>query len=233
MAPAPREHILNSFETALRTLHGNLLLMASLTERNLGNTFSALFERDNELANQAIADDEEVDTLEKQVDHDGMDILLRFQPVARDLRGIVAAMKIGANLERIADQATSIARRARRLNDEPALPETHQLEVMTREATAMFKDSLQAFTDGDVDLALSIKPRDRQLDEMNRNIAARMTERMAADAGQIRGYLDLIFIARNLERIGDHATNIAEDAIYTAQARDIRHIGSQPLSPTP
>ena len=231
MAPVPREHILNSFETALRTLHDNLLLMASLTERNLANTFSALFERDNELANQAIADDEEIDTLEKQVDQDG--ILLRFQPVARDLRGIIAAMKIGANLERIADQATSIARRVRKLNDEPALPETHQLEVMTREATAMFKDSLQAFTDGDAELALSIKPRDRQLDEMNRGIAARMTERMAADAGQIRGYLDLIFIARNLERIGDHATNIAEDAIYAAQARDIRHSGSQPVSPTP
>ena len=91
----------------------------------------------------------------------------------------------------------------------------------------MFRDSLQAFTDGDAELALGIKPRDRQLDEMNRSIAARMTERMAADSGQIRGYLDIIFIARNLERIGDHATNIAEDAIYAAQARDIRHIGSQ------
>ena len=112
----------------------------------------------------------------------------------------------------------------RKLNEEPALPETHQLEAMTREAVAMFKDSLQAFTDGDAELALGIKPRDRQLDEMNRQLAAKMTERMAADSGQVRSYLDLIFIARNLERIGDHATNIAEDAIYAAQARDIRHI---------
>ena len=226
-----REHILHSFETALRALHDDVLLMASLTERNLQNTFTALFERDNELANQAIADDEEIDTLEKQVDQEGMDILLRFQPVARDLRGIIAAMKIGANLERVADQATSIARRVRKLNEEPALPETHQLEAMTREALAMFKDSLQAFTDADADLALTIKPRDRQLDEMNRQLAAKMTERMAADSEQVRSYLDLIFIARNLERIGDHATNIAEDAIYAAQARDIRHAGtSQPTA---
>ena len=230
MAPVLREHILHSFESALRALHDDVLLMASLTERNLQNTFTALFDRDNELANQAIADDEEIDTLEKQVDQEGMDILLRFQPVARDLRGIIAAMKIGANLERVADQATSIARRVRKLNEEPALPETHQLEAMTREALAMFKDSLQAFTDGDADLALTIKPRDRQLDEMNRQLASKMTERMATDSAQVRGYLDLIFIARNLERIGDHATNIAEDAIYAAQARDIRHSNGTPQS---
>ena len=225
MDPVPREHILGSFENALRVLHESVLLMASLTERNLTNTSSALFERDTKLANQVIADDEEVDTLEKQVDHDGMDILLRFQPVARDLRGIIASMKISANLERVADQATSIARRVRKLNEEPALPELHLLEVMMRDAIAMFKDSLRAFTEHDAELALAIKPRDRQLDEVNRNIAARLTERMAVNSEGVRGYLDLIFIARNLERIGDHATNIAEDAIYAAQARDIRHAG--------
>ena len=90
---------------------------------------------------------------------------------------------------------------------------------------------LISIVDADADLALTIKPRDRQLDEMNRQLAAKMTERMAADSEQVRSYLDLIFIARNLERIGDHATNIAEDAIYAAQARDIRHAGtSQPTA---
>ena len=223
MAPLPGEHILGSFDQALNALRDNVLLMASLTERNLANTFQALFRRDSELANRAIADDEEIDTLEIQVDNDGVDTLLRFQPVARDLRAIIAAMKVGANLERVADQATSIARRARKLNAVPALPETPLLEPMAHEAVAMLKDSLRAFTDGDVELAMSIKPRDRQLDAMNQEISARVTEVMTRDPERIEHYLSLIFIARNVERIGDHATNVAEDAVYAKQAQDIRH----------
>lgn len=223
MIPLPGDHILGSFDQALNALRDNVLMMASLTERNLANTFGGVFGRDNELANQAIADDEEIDSLEKQVDNDGIDVLLRFQPVARDLRAIIAAMKIGANLERIADQATSIARRARKLNAESALPETHLLEPMANESVAMLRDSLRAFTDGDMELALSIKPRDRQLDAMNADINARLTEVMPRDPDNIEGYLNLIFIARNIERIGDHATNIAEDAVYAKQAQDIRH----------
>ena len=223
MAPLPGEHILGSFGQALNNLRENVLLMASLTERNLSTTFQALFQRDNELANQAIADDEEIDTLEMQVDNEGVDTLLRFQPVARDLRAIIAAMKVGANLERVADQATSIARRARKLNAIPALPETHLLEPMASESIAMLKDSLRAFTDGDVALALAIKPRDRQLDTMNSEISTRLTEVMARDPERIEAYLNLIFIARNIERIGDHATNVAEDAVYAKQAQDIRH----------
>ena len=223
MAPLPGEHILGSFGQALNDLRDNVLLMASLTERNLANTFQALFQRDNELANQVIADDEEIDTLEMQVDNAGVDTLLRFQPVAKDLRSIIAAMKVGANLERVADQATSIARRARKLNAIPALPETHLLELMANESIAMLRDSLRAFSDGDVELALAIKPRDRQLDAMNSEISTRITEVMARDPERIEAYLNLIFIARNIERIGDHATNVAEDAVYAKQAQDIRH----------
>lgn len=223
MAPLPGEHILGSFDQALNELRNNVLLMASLTERNLANTFQSLFERDNELANQVIADDEEIDTLEIQVDNDGVDVLLRFQPVARDLRAIIAAMKVGANLERVADQATSIARRARKLNAGPALSETRLLEPMANESVAMLKDALRAFTDGDMDLALSIKPRDRQLDAMNSDVNARVTEVMARDPERIEAYLNLIFVARAIERIGDHATNVAEDAVYAKQAQDIRH----------
>ena len=223
MAPLPGEHILGSFDQALNELRDNVLLMASLTERNLSNTFQSLFERDNELANQVIADDEEIDALEIQVDNDGVDVLLRFQPVARDLRAIIAAMKVGANLERVADQATSIARRARKLNAGSALAETRLLEPMANESVAMLKDALRAFTDGDMDLALSINPRDRQLVAMNSDVIARQTEVMARDPERIEAYLNLIFVARAVERIGDHATNVAEDAVYAKQAQDIRH----------
>ena len=231
MDPLPGEHILGSFGQALNDLRDNVLLMASLTERNLANTFQALFQRDNELANRVIADDEEIDTLEMEVDNEGVDTLLRFQPVARDLRSIIAAMKVGANLERVADQATSIARRARKLNAIPALPETHLLEMMANESIAMLRDSLRAFSDGDVELALAIKPRDRQLDAMNSEISSRITEVMARDPERIEAYLSLIFIARNIERIGDHATNVAEDAVYAKQAQDIRHAHSNGGAP--
>ncbi len=229
MSPLPSDHILGSFDEALNALRNDVLMMASLTERNLTQTFESLFQRDTELANQVIADDEEIDTLEKQVDSEGIDILLRFQPVARDLRAIIATMKVGANLERIADQATSIARRVRKLNLEEALPEATELEPMAAEAVMMLKDSLRAFTDGDVDLALTIKPRDKQLDALNSQISVRFTELMSRNPEQIRSYLELIFIARSLERVGDHATNIAEDAVYAKNAHDIRHLQQDQL----
>src|SRR5213080_4494111 len=110
------KHILGSFDEALSSLRNNVLMMSSLTERSLDRAIRGLLERDDNLCANAIADDEEIDQLEKQIDKDGVDILLRYQPVASDLRRVVAAMKLSSNLERMADQATTIARRARKLN---------------------------------------------------------------------------------------------------------------------
>ncbi len=170
-------HILGSFDEALNTLRNNALMMASLTERNLSRAFRGLFERNSELCNVVIADDEEVDALEKQVDKDGIEILLRFQPVAGDLRAIIATMKLSANLERVADQATGIARRARKLNAVGVRwPKRTCWKRWRTEVTAMLKDSLRAFTDGDLELAMTIKPRDRQLDVQNSDINQQMTE---------------------------------------------------------
>jgi phosphate transport system protein len=154
-------------------------------------------------------------------------LLMRFQPVAIDLRSIIAAMKLSANLERIADQATGIARRARRLNQTPLIVESQLIERMTSDVTGMLKDSLRAFTDGDLELAATIKPRDRQLDQTNAEINQQFTDLAQKEPANIQGYLDLIFIARNIERIGDHATNIAEDAIYVKAAQDVRHVKAE------
>ena len=121
---APR-HILGTFDEALASLRNNVLMMAGLAERSLDRAMKGLFERDDQLCAYAIADDEEIDQLEMQIDKDGVAILLRFQPVASDLRRVVAAMKLSSNLERIADQATNIARRARKLNQHPALPKSN------------------------------------------------------------------------------------------------------------
>lgn len=198
-------------------------MMASLTERNLANAMQGLFERDSDKASVAVSDDEEIDQLEKQVDKEGYEILLRYQPVASDFRQVIAAMRLSNNLERIGDAATSIARRVKKLNAHAALSETKLLEPMYTEAVAMLKDSLRAFVDGDLELALALKPRDKRLDAMNKQIADDLTEAMPKNPDQLRGYLNLIFVARSLERVGDHATNIAEDAIFAKSAQDIRH----------
>jgi len=182
-----------------------------------------LVNRDDNISATAIADDEEIDQLEKQIDKDGVDILLRFQPVASDLRRVVAAMKLSSNLERMADMATTIARRARKLNQHPPLAEVELIRPMYDHAMSMFKDSVDAFAREDVDLARAVVPRDQKLDDLNRMASHKLVDRMAQDPDQLRGYLNLIFVGRCLERVGDHATNIAEDAVYAAAAEDIRH----------
>jgi phosphate transport system protein len=218
-----QRHILGTFDEALASLRNNVLMMAGLTERSLNRAMKGLLERDDDLCANAIADDEEIDQLEKQMDKDGVDVLLRFQPVASDLRRVVSAMKLSPNIERVADQATNIARRARKLNRHPALPEVQLISPLHAHAISMFKDSIDAFVREDVQLARDIIPRDDDLDEMNASTSSQLIERMAQDPEQLRGYLNLIFIARCLERVGDHATNIAEDAVYAVAAEDIRH----------
>src|SRR6201997_2161593 len=216
-------HILGSFDEALASLRNNVLMMASLTERTFDRAMRGLLERDDDLCVHAIADDEEIDQLEKQIDKDGVDVLLRFQPVASDLRRVVAAMKLSPNIERIADQATNIARRARKLNRHPALSEVEIIVPIQAHAMAMFKDAIDAFAREDDDLGRAVVLRDKDLDYMNKMASRKLTDRMAQDPKQLRGYLNLIFISRCLERVGDHATNIAEDAVYAAAAEDIRH----------
>jgi phosphate transport system protein len=220
----PSRHILQDFGASLDSLRGDVLMMASLTDRNLQNAMSCLLDRDAELCAVTIADEEEVDALEKKIDEDGVNILLRFQPVASDLRQVISAMKLGSNLERIADQAVKIAERSCSLAMEPVLDEAASLGPMFIEATTLFRDSVRAYADADVRLARSLRERDREIDEMNRDIANDITTRMTRQPDRIPDYLHLLFIARYLERVGDHAKNIGEDAVYAAEAEDIRHI---------
>jgi len=227
METTPTRHILGTFENALNTLRSDVLMMASLTERSLHNAMQAVLQRDSDLANLAIADDEEIDLLEKQVDQTGIELLLRFQPVASDLRQVISAMKLSGNLERVADQGVNISKRARKLNLNPELDDVHYLEPLFIEALGVFKDSLKAFVEGDIELAHAVKVRDKKLDEANADVAQRLTARMAEDPDRIADFLNLLLIARHLERVGDHSKNIAEDAVYAAAAEDIRHPRAQ------
>lgn len=220
----PVKHTLANFENALSTLRKDALMMASLTERNLRTAMQGLLQRDSDLCNLAIADDEEIDLLEKQVDQSGIELLLRYQPVASDLRQVISTMKLSGNLERIADQAVNISKRARKLNQSEALEDVHFLEPLFNEAIGILKDSIRSFVEGDVDLARTVKTRDKILDEQNAEVANRLTARMAEVPDRITDFLNLLLIARHLERVGDHSKNIAEDAVYAVAAEDIRHI---------
>ena len=219
----PSKHTLGSFDEGLTALRNNVLMMAGLADRALDRAIKGLLQRDDNLCATAIADDEEIDQLEKQIDKEGVDVLLRFQPLASDLRRVVAAMKLSPNVERIGDQATNIARRARKLNRHPALREIEIIVPIQAHAMAMFKDAIDAFAREDVDLGRAVVARDKDLDYMNKLANRTLTDQMAQDPKQLRGYLNLIFISRSLERVGDQATNIAEEAVYAAAAEDIRH----------
>ena len=217
------KHILGTFDEALTALRKDLLMMAGLAERSLDRAIKGMLQRDDDLCANAIADDEEIDQLEKQIDKDGFEILLRFQPVASDLRRVISTIKLSPNIERVGDQATNIAKRARKLNQHPPLPEIELIVPMQAYAMTMFKDSINAYVRENVELAHSVCGRDEQLDEMNRDANKKLTVRMMEDTEQLHGYFNLLLISRALERVGDHAQNIAEDAVYAAAAEDIRH----------
>ena len=216
-------HILTSFEDALDNLRKDVLMMASLSSRSLENARKGLFDRDEDWCNTVIADDEEIDALEIQVDTEGMEIMLRFHPFASDLRNVIAAMKTSVNLERASDQSVGIARRARKLIALPLMPVTSRIEPIFNLASSVFNDAIKSYADNDIELARTIKGRDKELDELNREFADSITEMMPQNPDHIRGFLELIFIARCLERIGDQAKNIAEDIIYAVSVKDIRH----------
>ena len=202
-------------------------MMSSLTQTNLGNAIKGLLERDDDWCNNSIADDEEIDLLEMQIDREGIEVMSRFQPVASDLREVVSSMKIGANIERIADQGVNIARRARKLNEYPELPELQWLDELISISLSMFGDAVRAFAERNAELAKEMKSRDKKLDQLNRELTDSLINRMQDDSANLPSYLNLIFVSRCLERIGDHSANMAEDVVFAVHAEDIRHLGNQ------
>ncbi len=218
-----KSHILSSFDKALENLNDSIRRMAVITQESLSDSARALARRDEALCNRIIADDESVDALEMEIDREGVNILTRFQPLAHDFRRVFATIKVATELERISDQAVNIARRSKRLLQSPELPETRMLEPIHAQSASLLQDSLRAFNEEDIELAMGLKARDRELDRTHKELIERLTRRMEEDASRLPEYLDLVFIARYLERAGDHAVNIGEDAVYARAARDIRH----------
>ena len=225
----PTRHILTSFESALENLRKDVLMMSSLFQRSLENARKGLFDRDEDWCNTVIVDDEEIDSLEIKVDTEGMDIMLRYHPVASDLRNVISAMKTSVNIERAADQAVGIARRARKLLAFSTVSDISRIQPMFEHTMAMFADAMKAYADRDPALSETLKPRDKDLDQMNKDFAESMTTLMTENPDSIRAFLELIFVARCLERIGDLAKNIGEDTIYAVSVKDIRHTNQAPV----
>ncbi len=222
-------HILTDFQSALKQAKNSVLTMASIAGENLNNSVKGLMERNEDLCNDAIAEDEEVNAFERSIDKEGMEILLRFNPLATDLRTVIAAMKVSTNLERISDQAENIARRSRKILQKPEVPEVRLVDPVYALAAELLQDSVRSFSESDVDLAIGLHDRDKELDRLHKKAIKKLTKAMEKDSDNLRTYLNLIFIVRCLERVGDHAVNIGEDAIYMASASDIRHIGPAAL----
>ncbi len=225
------------WEKQLVDIREQLLMMSGLTERNLSLAMRALVDRDDKLADSAEAEDEQVDQLEVQIDEMVITYMATHGPIARDCRLMLTASKISNNLERIADQATKIARRARKLNSEPLLKPLIEIPMMAEIAQEMLRDAITAFVDENHELAVEIIARDHSVDSINKQVQRELTETMIANPQSVTRALNLMTVAQAIERVADHATNIAEEVFYLYQGEDIRHEpsfkqGSRPEDPS-
>ena len=211
------------WEQHLADIREQLLLMSGLTERNLSLAMRALVERDDKLCATVEAEDTPIDQLEIHIDEMVITYMATHGPIARDCRLMLAASKISSNLERIADQAVKIARRARELNHEPLLKPLIDIPLMADLAQEMLRDSITAFVDGNNELAVEIIARDRSVDDINKQLARELTSYMIESPKTITRALNLITVAQAIERVADHATNIAEEVFYLNRGEDIRH----------
>lgn len=209
---------------AVDNLRNKLLTMASHAETAVSRAVRSLVEQDNNLAHQVEADDDILDQFEIEIDELAVNLLARA-PLATELRLITMAMKISHELERVGDTATTIARRAAKLNQEPPIASKASITTMCDIGLAMLRDALDAFVNGDLERARGVIPRDKEVDRLNKQLHEDLTQFMVQQPGAIQGCLHLMVVSKSLERIADHAKNVAEDVVYLYEGRDIRHTG--------
>jgi len=212
----------NHFEMGLDALRQKLLTMASHAETAVNRAVQALVQRDTDLAQRVRADDDVIDHFEIEIDEMAIQLLTKA-PLASNLRLVTVAMKISQNLERIGDEATKIAKRARDLAQEPPVKISLDLPRMAALALAMVKDALDSFVQQDSAAARAIIPRDKDVDALNKEMHQRLALHMMENPDTIGRCLHWIVATKSLERIADHAKNIAEEVVYLCEAQDIRH----------
>ena len=209
------EHIVKSYEDELNSLTAETARMGGLAEAQVGDGIDAVVKRDQALAEAVVGRDERLDLLEGEIERKAIRLIALRQPLANDLRKTVAAMKIASNLERCGDLAKNIAKRTLVLTEgEPITPLTRSIERMGRLVLGRLKDVLDAYTGSDLDRAMAVWSRDDEVDEHYNSLFRELLTYMMADPRTITACAHLLFVAKNLERIGDHATNIAEIIHY-------------------
>lgn len=213
------------FDQELNALKERLLTMASHAEAAVNQSVQALSNRDLALALRVKENDAVIDRFEMEIDDLAIHLLSKA-PLASDLRLVTVAMKISQNLERVGDEAAKVAKRARDLSGEPPLKLALDLPKMASLALAMLKAALDAFVQREPVAARALIPRDKEVDALHKEIQRLLTDQMTRDAETIKRCLHLMIAAKSLERIADHATNIAEEVVYLCEAADIRHTGA-------
>lgn len=212
----------NHFETGIEKLRQKLLVMASYSEKSVNEAVQALMQRNYDLALRVKADDDVIDQFEVEIDEMAIHLLTKA-PLASNLRLVTVAMKISQNLERIGDEATKIAKRARDLAQEPPVKINLDLPRMSTLALAMVKEALDSFVQRNSAAARALIPRDKEVDALNKHIHQQLAQHMMENPDTIARCLHWIVAAKSLERIADHAKNIAEEVVYLCEAQDIRH----------
>jgi phosphate transport system protein len=215
------------FEKELSDLKETLLTMASHAEASVKNAVEALTNRDYDLAQRVREDDVVIDKFELEVDEMAIHLLAKA-PLASNLRLIMVATKISQNLERVGDEASKISNRARDLSQEPPLKLSLDIPRMSTMVLQMLKGALDAFVNQQPAVARALIPRDKEVDALNKQIYRELSNQMMQNPETVARCLNLMIVAKSLERIGDHATNVAEEVVYLYEAEDIRHKGKGP-----
>jgi phosphate transport system protein len=213
------DHIVKSYDDEQRRLLDEILRMGGMAAAQLEAALDVVERRDDKAAERIVANDEAIDAIEQAIDHDVMRLALRG-PLARDLRVILAALKVAADLERIGDYAANVAKRSTALNLSPPLPHTRGLDALGRLAVQQVRDVLAAYRDSDAQAAQRVRARDAELDTLYTGLFRELLTYMMEDARAITPCTHLLFMAKNLERIGDHATNIAENVWFLVHGED-------------
>ena len=213
-------HIVKSYDEEQRALQGELIRMGLMAASQLEAALEVVDRRDDGAAERVVANDEAIDALEQQVNHDVIH-LIRRGPMATDLRMILAALRVASDIERIGDYAANIAKRSLVLNQLPPLPHTRGLGTLGRMAVQQVRDVLEAYRERDGEAALRVRARDAELDTLYTGLFRELLTYMMEDPRAITACTHLLFMAKNIERIGDHATNIAENVWFLIHGEEL------------
>jgi len=217
-------HILKNYDDDLTRLKDSVVQMGGLAIAGLENSIKCLLGGDMELCSDVIADDEIIDNKEKKIDEQGMSILLRFNPVASDLRLVLSSINICRSLERIGDHAVNIAKRSRKILKSGQVDQVRLIEPIFLAAEKIVSSALTAYSDVDEREARKTIKLDKAVDKLNSALGKSLTNQIAEGSENTETLLNIIFISRSLERIGDLSVNIAEDVVFITSAEDIRHL---------